>query len=314
MKKNINVIFIFFFSVLTIFFTFILVLGIISKNRSLMLFSSFSWNQDDIKEEESIDLTGIQKVILDLKHADVQFLYTDETKIKIVKYSKGEKNYDNSFSILYDKDTVSIKDNKSTYFFLFCFGKCREEYKVYIPKEYKNELEVSLVSGDLYSKKPLEISKFYVHMKSGDVYIKNMNSKVLSIETISGDQSVEQVNVKEINLISKSGDVNLLHAKADVNVNLKSGEVSIRSLTGSLKAEATSGDITINDFYIVKDSSITSHSGDITLILNKKSNCEFIANTKSGSILYPNKSHKIGKKPYHSLFVETKSGDIDLSE
>ncbi|MNL14075.1 hypothetical protein D3C87_1350050 [compost metagenome] len=135
------------------------------------------------------------------------------------------------------------------------------------------------------------IGKFEVETLSGDVSFENLQAKELTLKTVSGDMTLNQVTADIL-------------AIAGVSADLKATNCDIKKVTG----KTVSGDV---EFSSQKPAGfdITTVSGDIDMKLPKMENTKFDLSTTSGEIQNAHGSAKTGTL---EVKIYTTSGDIEI--
>lgn len=318
------------------------------------------WNIGDvervpsnIRKDEKIDISNINDLSINVKSSDVKLILTDEEQLRVVQYSNRDIDDDKKVKINNNTTSVEIREPKLNIWYSFnIFNLHRIAYDIYIPKNYKNNLDLTSASGDIYLEDEIELKNVNFSLASGSINVsKKINAEDIDIKIVSGDIIFNEIIAKKVNLESISGDISLKgNAKsdkiqvkstsgdietkdietnniemktvsgsietkkltADIEMKSTSGDIEIESLIGKPNLSTTSGDISINDFKILKDSNIHSTSGDLKIYLNKESNCNINTKTVSGNVNLPDGKNTIGNEPYNILKLETTSGNINI--
>ena len=184
------------------------------------------------------------------------------------------------------------------------------------------------------------------HLTEGDVSIRGTRGPV-EATTVSGDLQI--ADVSSVTAESLSGDVYVSQATGAVTATTSNGELDIRECSGSVdatsvsggiditqssarsvKANVTSGDIHFTGTLVAQGSySLTTHSGDVEIELDKNASAQVDVSTWSGEIdtgfpviLKPGSSRTGSNPAKHFTFTigagsarfsaETFSGDIVL--
>lgn len=135
------------------------------------------------------------------------------------------------------------------------------------------------------------ISKFDVATVSGDLSFENLQAKELSLKTVSGDMTLNQVTAEIL-------------AIAGVSADLKATNCDIKKVTG----KTVSGDVEFNS-QKPAGFDLTTVSGDIKMKLPKMDNTKFDLTTTSGDIQNAHGSTKTGAL---EVKIYTTSGDIEI--
>ena len=310
-------------------------------------------SSSNIRKDEKIEMSNINDLSINVKSSDVKLILTDEEQLRVVQYSNKEID-DSKIVKINKKDTsIEVSEPKLNVWFNFnIFNIHRIAYDIYIPKSYKNNLELTSASGDIYLEDEIELKNIKFSLASGNINIcKKINAEDINIKMVSGDIIFNEVVAKDVILESVSGDINLKgnlnsdkieikstsgdidttdieakdvkiktvsgsietkKVKSDINIESTSGDIEIETLIGESNLSTTSGDISINDFNILKDSNISSTSGDLKIYLNKESNCNINTKTVSGDVNLPDGKNVIGNEPYNILKLNTTSGNINI--
>jgi DUF4097 and DUF4098 domain-containing protein YvlB len=118
---------------------------------------------------------------------------------------------------------------------------------------------------------------------SGDVQV--VEAGAVTAASLSGSVYVTQAT-GAVDVTSSNGDLILRQCSGTVDANSVSGDVNIdRSTSKSVKASTTSGDVAFGGTLIAQGTySLTSHSGDIEIALEKDASAQISFTTWSGSV------------------------------
>jgi DUF4097 and DUF4098 domain-containing protein YvlB len=157
---------------------------------------------------------------------------------------------------------------------------------------------------------------------SEDIEIKTPEKINLSISSVSGDIEIDNI-VGNIDCESVSGDLALNTINGKITFKSASGDIEVNELKGSAEIKGVSSDIEIN-YLELDDSKIETKSGDISIILPKKSDVVLELYSEDGDInvsgikdyeeLDKGEGYlKIGiGKQSKLITTKTKSGDIEV--
>ena len=232
-------------------------------------------NEEYRRKEEKVDLTDIEKLKIELNTSDVNVFFTEESELKVIQYSYKELKENEEFKVDKSSSNITIRKKNNKHFNFFYVNNI--VFDIYIPKMYEQELDISVVSGDI---------------KTND-NLKKLESDVTKLKTVSGDISVES-------------------AKGEIEAKSVSGNIEIEKIDGNVELTSTSGDIESQDFKITGKSMIKTTSGNVNMYINKESNCQIKAKSTSGNIDFPDGRNVMGQEPYIELDVQTTSGNIKL--
>lgn len=135
------------------------------------------------------------------------------------------------------------------------------------------------------------VGTFDIATVSGDLSFENLQAKELSLKTVSGDMTLNQVTAETLEI-------------AGVSADLKATNCEIKNVSG----KTVSGDV---EFSSQKPAGfdLVTVSGDIKMKLPKSQDTKFILNTTSGEIQNAHGSAKTGAL---EVKVYTTSGDIEI--
>ncbi|MEK2646976.1 DUF4097 family beta strand repeat-containing protein [Bdellovibrio sp. BCCA] len=161
-----------------------------------------------------------------------------------------------------------------------------------------NELKISEPEGDVVKKLDVHIEvpasfaqELDVVTVSGNVTVENLNVDELELKTVSGDIALNQVSANKIEMKSVSG-------------NLNAEGASIKKIEG----KSVSGNLAFANS-LPADIDLTSVSGDVKMKLVKNDKTQFALKSVSGDIKNAHGSNKNGN---YNVKVSTTSGDIEI--
>lgn len=218
--------------------------------------------------------------------------------------SNHQKLYEKAYSLsLFDDVHLSVTDSD-----------------VFIKKSDTNQVRVEIYgeenkSSSVIRDRILEIKKsssnrmcFFFCFSERDavyLYLPKESSGMLSIQSRSGDIVVEDFPNLELDITTNSGDTSI-DTVSNLKVKTSSGDLDIHSILGGINITSYSGDVMIDSLSILKNSSISTSSGDVSI--SSASDCYIDAQTKSGDISIKNNDRFANT----SLEIKTRSGDIEV--
>lgn len=268
--------------------------------REFMNIDQWNNNLRNFSETVGVNLNEKTQVIeIRTSFSDIQVLSTDEPTIRVEGYGDERSAVPSSVSL----NITEQNDANNT----LVIGLRSEEYlrrgriTVYIPRNYKNNINISSTSGDIWLRE-MALKSISTKNTSGDVEIHNSAVDNLDIKTISGDINVQNSKSMATNFSTTSGDVNI------------SGEF------GDGKVGTTSGEIEFIPTVLSKDITIESTSGEVTIYINRLTNCGVDFSSVSGTMYVNEKRIKSngGKASYNlgegtpKINVKTTSGGLEI--
>lgn len=193
------------------------------------------------------------------------------------------------------------------------------DYTLLLPPEAEVEVEVG--SGDVSSQ---GLSKFLrINTGSGDVSLYKI-SGTTQIRCGRGDIDFAEV-FGALFARTGSGDINGQNFKGNLDLETGSGDVKLSEVEGELRILTGSGDVWIQGRLEEETWRIRTGSGDVSLRLPESTNAELRLHTKFGDIECDFSLEakamgegrlvaRLGSSPKALIFVETESGDIELTK
>lgn len=235
----------------------------------------------------------VTKIVTDSCSAAVDKVMGESGEISERRFSAKE-----NVAIRTVSGDIDVKGMKSDEIILdACCGLQKIEAK-------DNELILSMISNDIELKVPFK-TNISISSVSGDIECTDVTGN-LEVQTASGDIELEKI----------SGKVEIKSASGDIEVKNHSGAVDVKTASGDIEVE----------FDEVEDSTIETKSGDISMLIPKKTNAIIELFSEDGEIeLSIDKSYEeIEKKSGYlkiglgnktkKLSCQTKSGDIELKQ
>ena len=233
------------------------------------------------------------KIKIDAQSSDIEIKENIDENIKV-------KIYGNQEDIKVDTlDSLNIVQ-KGKKCVGFCFNFKVSKIELYLPKDYKKEIDINNNYGDI------EIENFEdlllnVKMDCGDFNAENL--KYLKIINSYGDIKVSKITSAEIS--EKCGNVKIDEVN-DIKVDNKFGDIKIGRINNYLDINDNCGDIEINSININKNSSIKNNYGDIEI----KSTNEIYIDAKTS--LGDTKVKNNNKNSDIILKIDNDCGDIEV--
>lgn len=259
-----------------------------------------------INIEKVYDIDNLNDIFIETSSTDVNIIPVDSDEIKIHLYGSAKASSEKSFPKLFteiqgDKLTIEVRSFNG---FGFSFFSGDINLDIYIPKKYKNNLDIDVSSADVIIN-DLEINNFNFDSSSGDLDLKSLKSNESIFKTSSGDIDLQSFKSNESTFKTSSGKINA------------------EDFSGDLECVSSSGKIYFEYENFNNNVYIKSSSGDIKLKLPNDSEFHLKADTSSGDIVTDFPISIIGsiKDDYlegtfgngdNKINIKTSSGDIEL--
>jgi len=254
--------------------------------------------QYDVNVEKSFATEEIKDINIDSFSSDINIIENDDTKVKIHIYGKfytKNKNSENNPVIELDNGTLSIKENRKSTINIGInlnigelFHRNEMQIDLFVPKGYRENMKIDSSSGSVTAD-PLNLKELDINTFSGDIELKDVTTEnTVSLETSSGHIKAGNIQANDINIKSFSGDNNFKSIKADeVYFENSSGSVSF----GTVETEKITGNTFSGD--IIAEREFKAKDVDIS--------------TSSGKIRFEGTTIK-------KIKCETFSGDITFNK
>ena len=297
MKKSSKIILIVILSILAIILISILVFLLINNKRyNTKLFNMCS----TLIYQNEFNLEEINNINISLESEDIEFRQNNESnKIEITAYGIEGENLKEDL-----KDGELNISNGNNVLCFFCFD-LDEKIIVNLPNEYDKKITLKTSSGDI-DLKNVNTKKSNIEMQtsSGDINVKNANEA--SLKSTSGDINIDECSIGYISTTSGKIDVGQIN---EANLESTSGDIEVENIKEKCNIKATSGKIKVNNSTINQNSEITAASGDITIV--NESDIYYNTETVSGDVKIEKNNDR---KSEIELKLKTTSGNINVKE
>ncbi|HAK46913.1 MAG TPA: hypothetical protein DCO79_13470 [Spirochaeta sp.] len=253
----------------------------------------------NIDEQQEIDLSGINKIIFELKRPNCALcistgsqtysIYGGSRNGQLALSLEGDLKSNNKKAVpalMPEKngEVLTIRLYKETGLFFGLVQNSSVQFTAELPKYFDGDIEIQTSSGDSVVT-DINSKEIRIKSSSGDVEAARIEADIIEITASSGDtKAVELSAVSTLKIKSSSGNVEideLLSAEADIHAS--SGRINIGRLrtVEDLVIHASSGRITA-DSLEAGDALIEASSGKI--MINELQSNNTIIDSSSGSI------------------------------
>jgi DUF4097 and DUF4098 domain-containing protein YvlB len=268
--------------------------------------------------DKDFDSAGVKSIVFDITSSDVEVLYSDTEKIRVV-YQGAEKEVDDSsVSAEVKADTLRIEqENRKTW---FQWGVNRK-VTIYLPESFQGKFEYSCSSGDLVFSENFSFSEIITKSSSGDFKAADLTCEKFQATLSSGDIILGALQAPEFSFTLTSGDISVAELHGGGSLTLTSGDVAIEGFYGNGNFKTTSGDIMLGIREATGDVEIKVTSGDVIANIYEGNafRCDFSATSGDITTAFGSDSAgnfgdsfsgSIGEDPVNALKIHTTSGDI----
>ena len=250
---------------------------------------NYSFNKETKQvKNETISLENIDQINFSTKSNDVEIYVSNTNELRVVQYSSKKTKEKDLFTYKKEANTLTLKDNYNDFCIGFCFN-VGTRYEIYLPNTYTKNLTINEISGD-------------ITINELDINLNN-----LSLNTTSGDIEINNnIKANNIRIDTKSGEIQTNNIEANnANIESISGDLYLKSLTSKdIYMHTISGEVEVNK--IVGKLDIKTTSGDIEIDnFTIKGNSKI--NSTSGEI-----NVNLNKNSHCNVLLNSVSGDKNL--
>lgn len=205
-------------------------------------------------------------LFVDGAECDVRLFPSEDGGCKIVCLESDK--IDHTVRVIDGTLTIERVDHRKWYEHIFGIRWGRMEVAIYLPESTYASLSVTSVSGDVAIPADFSFTDATVRSTSGNIRFLASVENGLSLKTVSGDISVQDVAPKSLQAQSTSGDVTIgsVRVEGELAVKAVSGDLELSQVDcGSLNAETASGEVGASSLRAAGNVRIKTVSGDVDL-------------------------------------------------
>lgn len=254
-------------------------------------------SEEDVAEEESethTEKNHMYEFDFDQKEMSIQIELTNEdVYIKPTEKKSVCVNIENAddlkdYVVEFNDQTLNVTRKKQNKMFSFFSSKAKNT-KIYIsiPAETLiKSLIVKQTNGDIVLK-DLNTKHISLNLVNGDIDIKEVIAEGLKFHIVNGDIELQKIKANTLYSSQVSGDLEIKNSVIDGDLEVKtvSGDIELEEVTCDMfEADSVSGDIDGKEFY-PKMIRFKSLSGDLNIKNKEKKEIKIIKkSTLSGDI------------------------------
>ena len=234
-----------------------------------------------LEQEESVNLSGIDRVEFDLRGVNCALcvrkiavsseLFGDRTDgtMKLALTGRITSNRTKAVPkiIIERKGTavlVRLYSDRGNFFGLSQSGRAR--FTAHLPSRFTGELTAAGGSGDI-SADVFNLKTMEIRSSSGDITAEDIRAGTIALSVSSGDITMKRISGEAVSLKASSGNIEIDDTRAEnqMRIGVSSGDVLIGSVIGkSTELKLSSGKLRI-DSLDSEDTRIDSSSGSIAI-------------------------------------------------
>lgn len=252
-----------------------------------------------LEQEESVNLSGIDRVDLDLRGVSCSLcvrkiavsseLFGDRTdgNMKLALTGRITSNRAQAVpKIIVERNgnTVFIRlyPKRRNFFGLSQSGRAR--FTAHLPSRFTGELTAAGGSGDI-SADVFNLKTMEIRSSSGDITAEDIRAGIIALSVSSGDVLIGSVIGKSTELKLSSGKLRIDSLDSeDTRIDSSSGSIAIASARGGLDLSGGSGKTLIGMESVERPIRIDVSSGSVELKLPPEAGFNTRLSTSSGSI------------------------------
>lgn len=256
---------------------------------------NYSFNNLSTTLIEEKEISSIKDLNIKTDVADVFIEEYDNNTIKVELYSENPKNY----GITEEEGRINVVLEEKIKIGFNALNKVAN-VKIYVPKEYSNNIVTDTNVGDVRIKN-LPNATLNTKISTGDL-------KVINIKNVTAAINVGDIKIEKVNKLTsdvRTGDLKIQYVNDLVSKN-KTGDVKIENINGSINSSIQTGDIKIQNAKIDKNSKLSTNVGDIKI--QNISGCYVEGKTNVGDVKIYNNERKADVE----LNITSQVGDIKV--
>ncbi|MCL0312087.1 DUF4097 domain-containing protein [Apilactobacillus sp. TMW 2.2459] len=233
---------------------------------------------------------------------------------RIIVYNSKENNSGLSIS----NHELRVTGNENSGFMLVgLFQNVSNKTEIYLPENvYLNYIHQYNQSGDVFIK---DINTKEMSLSGGSVHLQNVNAQVtIKIGSTDGDVHLSNVKANNTILNADDGDISIVNSifnKGESQIVDSDGDVTFKNATfDSLYCNVSDGDINFYNLLANKKINAQSEDGDISgKIINDK-NVKINAKSDDGSTDVYQPNNYTDPKHLKTYSFYTSDGDVNISK
>lgn len=258
-----------------------LIRGEVSFDMEHYLLATEVYQEQDIKE-----------INVNVASSDIIIKASNDDQVHVQVYGRKNDHYD----IHLNNSILEVNKNRIELCFGFCFSK--NAVVVSVPKSILKDYELESRSGNILFDK-VNANIIRADATSGNIKINDANEAHLSV--LSGNVSF--ASIKKANIETASGSIKGEMAE-EITSSSKSGDFKIEAIMSQCDITTKSGNATISQIELLKNSTISALSGNITI--ERANDIYFETKTSSGNV----KIEHNNRQSEIELKLSTTSGNI----
>lgn len=276
----------------------ILMVYAITTGGNIMIFSS---NKDlKLVNTQTISMEDIDNIDIAYSSENIA-IYTSESNDLILKEYMNHSPKEKELADIAKDGSKLLITGPRWYEKTFININCNSRVEIFLPAQYSSILSVSTASGNINSDLVLKLKQLSIESSSGNISLNEVYADTINVSSTSGNITIQTTEGKS-NISSTSGGIKVYNGSGDSDISASSGNITIKNVSGYIDASANSGEINITALKgaadvktssgniiielleITNNMDLEASSGNITLKIPDTLNFNFKAKTSSGNI------------------------------
>ncbi|MDR0978420.1 MAG: DUF4097 domain-containing protein [Lachnospiraceae bacterium] len=199
---------------------------------------SFVTKYDYLVLDTEISAQDIENI--DIESTRLEIFKSETDEFRIIERASKEINEDKKIVIETNNNTLKIKNPMNRIGFnILNMGTVQTKIELYIPEKIYNKVSLKTLSGGI-SLEELNCNNFDAKLTSGDVEIKDLQAKDATFDLTSGSIKIDNIVANELMLLATSGQMKVKGKVENIlDINITSGTVDVETSVLTKEIEST---------------------------------------------------------------------------
>ncbi|GGL51820.1 DUF4097 family beta strand repeat-containing protein [Sporolactobacillus putidus] len=206
----------------------------------------FSWLPFGHPQTDETVTGDVQSIKIETSGAEVQVVPENGNRLWTKLDGGG------SASVQKNGNTINVKMKGTDWFLPFSWFR-HPDLTVYIPQDYRRNLDLTVGSGTLSfdgksANDPYVLEQVILNVRSGTADLRDFSARSLKLEEASGLATLSTLSINSAAIHVQSGILNLKHYSGPVSADVQSGNLNAQfaELKGPVTVDVQSGLATID--------------------------------------------------------------------
>lgn len=204
-------------------------------------------------------------ISINSESTDVIFMPSDNKECKVVCTEETNAKH----SVKVENNTLVIElENKKEWFENIGIHVGDLKMTVYLPKSEYEALSINVNTGDIEIPEEFKFDSIDTKLTTGDIECLASGKDFIKVKVSTGDVFVKNVETKSLELSGTTGDMKMesVVCNGDVSAKVSSGKVDLNDVKcNNLNTHGTTGDVSLKNVVAKTNLSVERSTGDVTL-------------------------------------------------